>query len=73
MGLPKKSYTPGMGAEVVQIFVCSLLVKVDMTSLPLKTWPPEKFWHTCYNTAWPRLRKTSILISVFASFEAYSC
>lgn len=35
-----------MGAEIVQIFVHSLLFKEDRTSLPLKTWPPEKFWHT---------------------------
>lgn len=35
-----------MEAEIVQMFVPILLLKGDMTSLPLKAWPPEKFWHT---------------------------
>lgn len=59
--LSKKSDLFGMGAEIVQIFVCSLLDEGDKTSFPQKMWPPEKFWHTCCTTALPTCRKTSIL------------
>lgn len=59
--LSKKSDLFGMGAEIVQILVCSLLDEGDKTNLPQKMWPPEKFWHTCCTTALPTCRKTSIL------------
>lgn len=67
--LPKKSQMLWMEAEIVQLFVHSLFFKGDMTSLPLKVWPPEKFWHT----AIIQHRKINTWISVLAHFEEYSC